>query len=54
MEGGLLDQWLPYHATMVMSDLDQAQEPVRSLEIGMVKPQNAKKVIINHKLPSTS
>ena len=57
MESGILDLWLPSHAMLDILYLDQVQELVRSLEIRMVKPQNAMKVIImtaHFLLPSTN
>ena len=50
MEDGLLDLRLPLNVILDMSDLDQAQELVRSLEIGMDKQQSAIKVIKNDRL----
>ena len=41
----MLDLWHPSHAMMDISYLDQTQELVRHLEIGMARPQAALKVI---------
>ena len=45
MERDLLELWLPSPVTLGILCLDQAQEPVRILEIGIMQIQHVIKVI---------